>query len=62
MISCFILPVASNFFDKLKLHWDKHSTHQNISRLLVYAFFVGITTSVFLLAMTYAFNYFLREK
>lgn len=42
MISRFILPVASNFFDKLKLHWDKHSTHQNISRLLVYAFFVGI--------------------
>ena len=45
MFSKFVLPKASQAFDFLEKIWNQHRTHTNISRLLVYAFFVGLTVA-----------------
>ncbi len=42
MRSKFILPTASRLFDFLEDNWNQHRTHVNISRLLVFAFIVGL--------------------
>ncbi|MEO1516936.1 MAG: hypothetical protein AAFV95_18075 [Bacteroidota bacterium] len=42
MLSKFVLPVASRAFDLLAKIWNEHRTHTNISRLLVYAFIIGL--------------------
>lgn len=42
MLSRFILPFASSVFDWLDQIWNRHNTHVNISRLLVYTFLLGV--------------------
>ena len=42
MLSKFILPAASRIYDALDNIWAQHHTHINISRLLVYSFFIGL--------------------
>ena len=45
MLSKFILPIASRFFDFLEKIWNQHRTHVNVSRLLVYSFVLGLILS-----------------
>lgn len=47
MLSKFILPISSQIFDWLAHLWDQHRTHTTISRLLVYAFILGLIISEF---------------
>ena len=53
MLSKYILPLTSRAFDFLEKKWNQHHTHINISRLLVYAFIVGlIVAGIFAAAMS----------
>ena len=42
MLSRLVLPIASRVYDQLDVYWKRHHTHETISRLLVYAFLVGL--------------------
>jgi len=42
VLSKYILPLTSRAFDFLEKLWNQHRTHTHISRLLVYAFIVGL--------------------
>jgi hypothetical protein len=42
MLSKFILPIACQVFGFLEKIWNQHRTHVMISRLLVYAFIIGL--------------------
>ncbi|MCH2081397.1 MAG: hypothetical protein MK226_03345 [Saprospiraceae bacterium] len=42
MLSNLVLPMASRTFDAMEKIWHQGRTHTNISRLLVYAFFIGL--------------------
>lgn len=42
MISKYLLPYATTYYNKLLIVWQHHSTHKRIGSLLVYAFLIGL--------------------